>query len=360
MSFQDVVPKHIQAIAPYKSENPAEEVERELGVKVVQLGMNENPFGPSPRAVEALRQYLQKIAPYPDDSGFHLRQKLAASLKISMDEIIISSGSSDILAMAYQALRSADAEVLTGEASFVVYYQLAEITGMPIVRVPMKDYGFDLEAMAERITPKTRLIILANPNNPTGTIVRRKELDRFMKKVPDHALVILDEAYIEYVNDPEYPESLTYMRAGKSVLILRTFSKAYGLAGLRIGYGISNREVIDTLYKVRMAFNTSSVAQVAALATWDDYEHVEKSVTMNRSELEFLYRELSKRGVKYVPSYANFLLVDLGRPGREVSSALLQQGVIVRPAWGCPNAMRVSVGTREQNEKFLAALEKVL
>jgi histidinol-phosphate aminotransferase len=360
VKFQDIVPQHIQAIAPYKSENPAEEVERELGVKVVQLGMNENPLGPSPKAVAAVQQFLQQIAPYPDDSGFHLRQTLSADLDISMDEVIISSGASDILAMAYHALLSPDAEVLTGEASFIVYYQLAEITGTPIVRVPMKDYGFDLEAMAERITPKTRLIVIANPINPTGTIVRRRELDTFMKKLPDHALVILDEAYIEYVNDPEYPESLSYMRDGKSVLVLRTFSKAYGLAGLRIGYGISSREVIDTLYKVRMAFNTSSVAQVAALAAWDDHEHVEKSVRMNRLELEFLYRELSKRGVKYVPSFANFLLVDLGRPGREVSSALLKQGVIVRPAWGCPNAMRVSVGTHEQNEKFLAALEKVL
>jgi histidinol-phosphate aminotransferase len=262
--------------------------------------------------------------------------------------------------MAYHALFSPGAEVLTGEASFVVYYQLAEITGMPMVRVPMKDYRFDLEAMAERVTAKTRLIVIANPNNPTGTIVRKTELDGFMKRVPDHALVILDEAYIDYVNDTGYPDSLSYMRDGKSVLILRTFSKAYGLAGLRIGYGISSREIIDTLYKVRMAFNTSSVAQVAALAAWDDHGHVERSVTMNRTELDFLYRELSKRAVKYVPSYANFLLVDLGRPGREVTSALLKEGIIVRPAWGCPNAMRVSVGTREQNEQFLAALEKVL
>jgi histidinol-phosphate aminotransferase len=360
MSFSDIVPRHIHRIPAYKSENPAEELERELGVKVVQLGMNENPFGPSPKAVEAARAYLEHIAPYPDDSGFVLRQRLAEHYGISMDELIISSGSSDILAMAYHAVFAADAEILTGEASFVVYYQLAEMLNMPIVRVPMKEYGFDLEAMASRITPRTRLIVLANPNNPTGTIVRRKQLDDFLKKVPDHVLVILDEAYFEYLSDREYPESLEYVRSGRSVLILRTFSKVFGLAGLRIGYGISTREVIDTLYKVRMAFNTNSVAQVAALAAWDDLEHVRKSIDMNRTELEFLYVELSRLGVRYVPSFANFVLLELGRPAGEVTSALLKEGVIVRPAWGCPTCIRVSVGKHEENRRFLAAMEKLL
>jgi histidinol-phosphate aminotransferase len=360
MSFLDRVPKHIREIPAYKSENPAEELERDLGVKVVQLGMNENPFGPSPKAVEAARRFLDHIAPYPDDSGFFLRQKLAADYRVSMDEILISSGSSDILSLAFHAVFSSDAEVITGESSFVVYYQLAEILGMPIVRVPMKEYAFDLPAMAARVTARTRLIVIANPNNPTGTIVRRRELDAFIKAVPDDVLIVLDEAYFEYVNDPDYPSSLDYIRAGKPVLVLRTFSKAYGLAGLRIGYGIGTRDVIDTLYKVRMAFNTNSVAQVAALAAWDDREHVEKSVRLNRAEQEFLYGRLSELGVKYVPSHTNFVLVDLGRPAREITAGLLKQGVIVRPAWGCPNAMRVSVGTREQNKAFLEALQKVL
>jgi histidinol-phosphate aminotransferase len=360
MSFSDIVSEHIRQIPPYRSENPAEELERDLGVKVVQLGMNENPFGPSPKAVEAARAYMNNVAPYPDDSGFFLRQRLAAHYKVSMDQLMISSGSSDILSMAFHAVLDAGAEVVTGEASFVVYYQLAEILNMPIVRVPMKAYGFDLDAMASRVTPRTRLIILANPNNPTGTIVRRKDLDAFMRKVPDHALVILDEAYFEYVGDNEFPDSLEYMRAGRPVLILRTFSKVFGLAGLRIGYGISTPDVIESLYKVRMAFNTNSVAQVAALAAWDDHEHVRKSVELNRAGLEFLYSGLKKRGVNYVPSFANFVLVELGRPARDVTRALLKQGVIVRPAWGCPTCMRVSVGTSDQNERFLSALDKVL
>src|SRR5262245_3735671 len=231
---------------------------------------------------------------------------------------------------------------------------------VPIVRAPMRDYGFDLQEMASRITPRTRLIVLANPNNPTGTIIHRKELDEFMNKVPDHVLVILDEAYFEYVSDIEYPDSLAYVRAGKPVLILRTFSKVFGLAGLRIGYGISTREIIDTLYKVRMAFNTNSVAQAAALAAWDDHEHVEKSINLNRAGLEFLYAGLQKRDVRYVPSFANFVLVELGRPGREVAQALLKQGVIVRPAWGCPTCIRVSVGTEDQNQRLLSALDNVL
>src|SRR5262245_42545886 len=360
MSFSDIVPQHIQQIPVYKSENPAEEIERQLGVKVVQLGMNENPFGPSPKAVEAAKAYMHNVAPYPDDSGFFLRQKLAAHYKVSMDELIISPGSSDILAMAYHAVLSSGAEVLTGEASFVVYYQLAEMLNMPIVRVPMKEYAFDLDAMASRVTDKTKLVVLANPNNPTGTMIRGRELDAFMKNIPDKVLVILDEAYFEYVNDSTYPDSLEYVRAGRPVLILRTFSKVFGLAGLRIGYGISTREIVETLYKVRMAFNTNSVAQVAALAAWDDVEHVRTSVQLNRAGLEFLYEGLAQRGLRYVPSFANFVLVELGRPARPITGALLKQGIIVRPAWGCPTCMRVSVGTQDQNQRFLSGLDRVL
>ncbi len=360
MSFSDIVPAHIRRIPVYKSENPAEEIEREIGRKVVQLGMNENPFGPSPKGIAAAQDYLDSVAPYPDDSGYFLRRKLSGHYRVSMDEIIISSGSSDILSMAYHAVLGPGDEVLTGEASFIVYYQLAEMLNLRIVRAPMKNYGFDLDALAACVTPRTRLIVLANPNNPTGTLIVRRDLDRFIRELPDHLMVILDEAYFEYVKDPDYPDSLTYIREGRPVLVLRTFSKVFGLAGLRIGYGIGTREIIETLYKVRMAFNTNTVAQVAALAAWDDHEHVNKSIRLNADQRDFIYRELSKRGLKYVPSFANFVLVDLGRPAREVTAALLNLGVIVRPAWGCPQAMRVSVGTQEQNLAFFEALDKVL
>jgi len=360
MNFSAGLPQHIRNIPAYRSENPAEEIEREVGMKIVQLGMNENPFGPSPKAVEAARAHMAAVAPYPDDSGFFLRQRLSAHFKISMDELIISSGSSDILAMAYHIMMEPGAEVVTGEASFVVYYQLADILNLPKVRVPMKQYAFDLDAMASRITANTRLIVIANPNNPTGTMIRRDSLDAFINKIPDHVLVILDEAYFEYVNDAAYPDSLEYVRAGRPVLVLRTFSKVFGLAGLRIGYGISTREIIETLYKVRMAFNTNTVAQVAALAAWDDHEHVQKSVQLNRAGMQQLYDGLEKMGLTYIPSFANFVLVELGKPAREMTAALLKQGVIVRPAWGCPTCMRVSVGTYDQNERFLSALDHVL
>lgn len=359
--FVDMVPIHIQKIQPYKPGKPVEEVERELGIKAVKLASNENPLGPSPRALEAVRRYLENMERYPDDAGFYLRQKLAAHFKVSMDEVILGSGSSDVLAMAYHSLLRPDSEVLTSEGSFIVYYLLAQGMGVRIVSAPMKEYGFDLAAMADRLSSKTRLVIIANPNNPTGTIVRRKELEAFLARVPDHVLVIMDEAYFEYVGDPDYPNSFDYLRAAQTVLIIRTFSKAYGLAGLRIGYGVSNRDVIDTLNKVRMAFNTGSLAQVAALAAWDDREHVSKSVQTNRAELEFLYGELRKRGVKFVPSHANFIFIDLGKPAADVNDAMLTKGVIIRPmaGWGFPTIIRVSIGTHDQNLKFLSALDSL-
>jgi histidinol-phosphate aminotransferase len=219
----------------------------------------------------------------------------------------------------------------------------------------------DLRAMADRLNPKTRIVIVANPNNPTGTIVRKAELNQFLDKVPEHALVILDEAYFEFVNEPDYPNAFDYFREGRNVVILRTFSKAYGLAGLRIGYAIARQEIIETLHKARMSFNVASLAQAAALAAWDDREHVQRTVENNRQELEFLYRELDARGMRYVPSFANFVMIDMGRPSMDVNAALIQKGVIIRPLapWGLPTMIRVSIGTHEQNVKFLKAFDQL-
>jgi histidinol-phosphate aminotransferase len=338
MSFSDFVPANIQAIQPYKPGKPLEEVERELGIKAVKMASNENPLGPSSKALESVRHYLEHIELYPDDTGYYLRQKLASRLSVSMDEIILGSGSSDILAMAFNSMLTNDTEVLTSEGSFIVYYLLGQAKGCAMVRTPMREFGFDLKAMLDRVTPKTRLVIIANPNNPTGTIVRRRELEEFLGKMPEHALVIMDEAYFEYVGDADYPDSFKYFREGKNVLIIRTFSKAYGLAGLRIGYGIARSEIIDTLQKVRMAFNTGSLGQVAALAALDDQAHVQRTVESNRREMEFLYRA-----------------------SKDVDAAMLKQGVIIRPmaGWGFPTMIRVSIGTHEQNEKFLRALDTV-
>ncbi len=283
MSFLDFVPKNIQDIQPYKPGKPLEEVERELGVQAIKLASNENPLGPSPKALEAVRHYLEHIELYPDDTGYYLRQKLAERLKVGMDEIILGAGSSDILAMAFHALLTPDTELLTSEGSFIVYYLLGQMKGCRMVCTPMRDFTYDLHAMAERLSPQTRIVLIANPNNPTGTIVRRKQVSEFLKKVPESALVILDEAYFEFVGDPEYPDSMEYFREGKNVLTIRTFSKAYGLAGLRIGYGVARTEIVETLQKVRMAFNTGSLGQVAAMAALNDQAHVQRTVESNHS-----------------------------------------------------------------------------
>ncbi len=360
MNFLDMVPKHIRDIQPYKAARPIEDVELELGIRVAKLEANENPFGPSPKAVEAMRRFLENVERYPDDTGYHLRQKLAQRFNVSMDEIMLGAGSNDIFAMAFHAVLAPDSEVLTSEGSFIVYYILAQGAGIRMVCTPVKDFGFDLSAMAERITPKTRLICIANPNNPTGTIVRRGELREFMKKVPGHALVIMDEAYFEYVDDAEFPDSFEYLREGRPILITRTFSKAYGLAGLRIGYGFAPAPIIETLHKVRMAFNVSSIAQVAAEAACEDREHVARTVNSNRSELGFLYRELDARRARYVPSCANFVLIEVGNRAKELEDAMLKKGVMVRSmgAWGFPAMIRVSVGTHEQNEAFLKVFDE--
>jgi len=361
MKFSDSVPRNIHAIQPYKPGKPIEEVERELGIKAIKLASNENPHGPSPKAIEAIRRYLEHVELYPDDTGYYLRKRLAERFNVGMDEIILGSGSSDILAMAFHAMLTTDTEVLTSEGSFIVYYLLGQTKGCRMISTPMREFGYDLKAMAAGLSDRTRLVIIANPNNPTGTIVTSRQLDEFMAKVPDHALVILDEAYFEYVNNAEYPDSFRYFREGKNVVVLRTFSKAYGLAGLRIGYGIAKPEIIDTLQKVRLAFNTGSLGQVAALAALDDEPHVRKTVESNRAEIEFLNRELSARGVKYVPTSSNFIFMDLAKPARELDAAMLKRGVIIRPmaGWGFPTMIRMSIGTHEQNRKFLEALDQV-
>ncbi len=360
-AFSNMLPEYIRKIQPYKPIKPVDEVERELGIDIDRLAANENPMGPSPKALDAMRLHMSEAHRYPDDTGLALRLRLAEHFGVSMESIIVSSGSSDILALTYHSTLTREAEVLTSEGSFIVYYQLAESMGVPIVSTPLKDFGFDLQAMAERVNSKTRLIMISNPNNPTGSMVRRRELETFFKRVPDHVLVVMDEAYFEYVDDGEYPDTLAYLREGRQVLIARTFSKAYGLAGLRIGYAIGSPEVIEALYKVRMSFNIAGIAQTAALAAWDDHEHVKKSVNNNRTEMQFLSCELSKRGLKHPRSFANFILIDLGKPALEVYADLLKHGVAVRPmgAWGFPTMIRATVGTRNQNIRLLNAIDRM-
>lgn len=361
MNFVDVIPEHIRRIQPYKPGKPVEEVERELGITAIKLASNENPLGPSPKAVEAVRAFLEDSGRYPEDTGYYLRRQLAERYGVGMENVIVGAGSSDILAMTTHSLLDHETEVLTSDGSFVLYYLFCQSVGAKLVTVPLNNYTFDLDAMAEAIGPRTRLVLLANPNNPTGTMVGKESVRRFMDKVPEETLVVFDEAYFEYVRDESYPDSFEYLAEGRAVLILRTFSKAYGLAGFRIGYGIGRPDVIECLNKVRPPFNVPSLGQVAAQAAFEDFDHVTRSVEENRRELDFLAREFEARTLPFVPSVANFVLVDVGLPAGDVFDKLLGLGVIVRPMQGAgfPTMVRVSVGTHEENVTFLAALDQI-
>lgn len=357
-SIRDLVPHYIREIDPYAPGKPVEEVERELKIRAVKLASNENPLGPSPLAIEAAQRVLRDANRYPDGGGYYLREKLAARYCVAMEQVLLGLGSSELIDLAARALLNPELEAVTSEGSFPLYYISARATGARLVEAPLREYSFDLDAMAAAVTPKTGVIYLANPNNPTGTLFTADEFDRFFARVPADVLVVLDEAYCDYVERADYSRSIEVARRAPNLLVLRTFSKVYGLAGIRIGYGIGPAELLSELNKLRTPFNTSSVAQAAALAALDDTEHVRRSVESNRAGLKQLASGLAAMGVPFVPSHTNFLLVELGEDTKPVAEELLRRGVIVRPmAWmGFPNAIRVSVGTPEENQKFLAAL----
>ncbi len=361
-SIRDLVPEFIRAIDPYVPGKPIEEVEREIGTLAVKLASNENPLGPSPLAVEAARKALADGNRYPDGGGFYLRHKLANRLGVDPDNIILGNGTTELIELVARALLHPGEVGITSEGSFPVYYIAIRGTGGELVAVPLRDYVFDLQTIAARATSlRAKLIFIANPNNPTGTMFTADAFDAFLARVPDECLVALDEAYFEYVERADYSRSLDLVRRGRNLLALRTFSKVYGLAGLRIGYGIGPADLLVEVNKLRSPFNTSSVAQAAALAALDDAEHVRRSVQSNRAGLAQLAQGLKELGIKFVPSVANFLLVEVGSDAPQVTAELLKLGVIVRPmAWmGFPGALRVTVGTEDENEKFLRAIAQV-
>jgi histidinol-phosphate aminotransferase len=359
--IRELVPEYIRELAPYVPGKPIEEVERELKTTAIKLASNENPLGPSPLAITAARKALADSNRYPDGSGFCLREALARKHAIPAANIILGGGSTELIDLsARMVLRPADCGV-TSYGSFPLYHIAIRATGARFVEVPHRDYHFDLDAMAESLPPETKLVFLANPNNPTGTMFTAADLDKFLAAIPEHVLVVLDEAYCDYVDHPNYSRSIGLVRGGRNMIVLRTFSKVYGLAGLRIGYGIGPAELLDEMNKIRGPFNTSNVAQAAALAAIDDTEHVRRSIESNRAGLEQLSRGLKELGVKFVPSSANFLLVEFGFETEPLSEELLKRGVIVRPMrWmGFPNCVRVSVGTHAENEQFLHALAEL-
>jgi histidinol-phosphate aminotransferase len=362
MKSVEHVPEYIRSLIPYEPGKPIEEVEREYGIaNSVKLASNENPLGPSPKALAALRAKLDQLHLYPDGDCFYLKAGLAKKLGVAPETLIFGNGSNEIIELAARTFMRAGDEAVMAAQAFVVYQLIVQAVGGKSKQVALRDYTHDLDAIAAAISPQTRLVFLANPNNPTGTIFRREEWERFLAKVSLDVLLIVDEAYFEYVQDSNYPDSLKYHQDGRAILTLRTFSKLYGLAGLRIGYGVAPKELIAMMQRVRQPFNVNAPAQWAALAALDDAEHVQRSLAVNRQGLAFLRGEFEKLGLAYVPSQGNFILVRVGK-GQEVFEQLLSQGVIVRPMGGYkfPEHVRVTVGTMEENRKFIAALQKVI
>ena len=360
-SIYDILPPWSTRIRPYPPGKPIEEVERELGRTAIKLASNENPLGPSPKAQEAIKQFVGRLHFYPDGSGYYLRKKLAEIQELGMDQIILGAGSTDLIELVAKTFLTGGDEAITSESAFYMYRLAIEDMGAALVQVPMRDLTFDLPAIAHAVSQRTKVIYLGNPNNPTGTIFTAEELGRFFEAIPSRILVVLDEAYYEYARRPGYPRSVDYVRAGKNILVLRTFSKVHGLAGIRLGYGMAHQGIIECLHRIRSPFNASSVAQVAGMAALDDHEHVAHSVESNRREMKFLMEELTLLGVHYTPSFGNFLLVDTGRDCEEDFIRLLHEGVIVRPMklYGFPTSLRVTVGQHEENEMFLEALQRV-
>ena len=337
-------------------------MERDLGIEgSIKLASNENPLGPSPRAIEAIEGALKGIHRYPDGGGYYLRRRLAEFYGLGMDSIILGNGSNEIIELVVRTFLRPGEAILTAHPTFLVYGLIVQAAGGRAITVPLKDMAYDLEAMARMLRDGVRIVFIANPNNPTGTIVKRDELDHFVDLIPEETILVLDEAYHEYVVDPDYPDGLEYLERGKKILVLRTFSKIYGLAGLRVGYGMGDGELIDGMNRVRQPFNVNSLAQAGALAAIDDREHLKRSVENNRRGLEFLYREMDALGLPYIPTQTNFLLIKVG-DGDGVYRALLKRGVIVRSmdSYGLGEYIRVTVGLPEENERFVEALKEII
>lgn len=357
-------PDYIRRLAVYVPGKPIEEVQRELGVRdIVKLASNENPLGTSPKALAAIRAALPDLNRYPDGSGFKLRKALAAKLEVDVDQLILGNGSCELIEMLARAYLADGDEAVISQQSFVMY-ELAvnQVNGRAIAVPCAPGRRHDLAGMAKAVGDRTKLVYIANPCNPTGTYVTRKELDAYFAVVGDRVLTVLDQAYQEYVDRDDYPDGLEDLKRGRNVIVLRTFSKIYGLAGIRIGYGVASPEVIATLNRVRSPFNTSSLAQAAALAALDDDEWALASRHHNLRELAFLQEELSRRGIRFTPAVTNFVLIEFDRNVQELFLEFQKRGVIIRPVGGpgLTNCARVSVGKREENTRFLEALDALV
>ncbi|HEY2458522.1 MAG TPA: histidinol-phosphate transaminase [Candidatus Acidoferrum sp.] len=361
-TLEELIPDYIQGLPAYVPGKPIEEVEQDLKIHAVKLASNENPLGPSPKAMEAARRALGEANWYPDGGNKRLREVLATRCNVRPEEIFVGLGSSEIIDLASRVLLRPGSEGITSEGSFALFSIAIRASGGKLILTAMRDFTFDLDAIAYAVTPHTRIIYIANPNNPTGTAFGAAEFDKFLKKVPGDVLIVYDEAYREYAQRTDLPNALELFKQYNNILTLRTFSKVYGLAGLRIGYGIGHPTLVAEMNKLRTPFNVTSVGQAAALAALDDREHVARSTEMNRIERQRLFDELCTLGLAPVSSETNFLFVPIGAHAKVFCDELLQEGVIVRPmAWmGFPEAIRISVGSPAENTKLLLAIAAVL
>ena len=349
----------IAALVPYVPGKPIEELERELGIpRAIKLASNENPLGPAPKSLAVLNEVGPLLHRYPDGGAHKLRAALADRFKLTPDRVVLGNGSDEILGLLARAFLSPGDHAVMADTTFVIYNMEVTAAHGVAVTVPLKAWRHDLNAMADAITPATRLVFICNPNNPTGTMVTAHEVETFMARLPPDAIAVFDEAYFEYVRDQRFPDSLAYVRANRNIVVLRTFSKIYGLAGLRIGYGLTTPEIAGYLNRVRPPFNANSVAQRAALAALDDDDHVARSRALNQAEMAIVRAGLVALGLDPAPSETNFLFFDVRRDGRQVFDALLRHGVIVRHIEG--SMLRVTIGLPEENRAFLAALKTVL
>ncbi|GAA5217969.1 histidinol-phosphate transaminase [Corallincola platygyrae] len=353
----------IRGLHPYQAGKPVSEVERELGItEAVKLASNENPLGISDKVKAAIAEEALEIARYPDSNGFYLKEALADKLNAKPAQITLGNGSNDVLELIARTFVSAEDEVMFAEHAFVVYPLVTQAIGATPVAVPAKNYGHDLDAMAAAITDKTRMIFIANPNNPTGTFLSADAIYGFLNKVPEQVVVVLDEAYYEYVSDEERADSIAWLSEFPNLIVTRTFSKAYGLAGLRVGYSVSSEQMAGLFNRVRQPFNVNSLALKAAEVALADDDFLARSVSLNSEGMQQLASFFERSGLSFIPSWGNFITFDTERNGAEVYELLLKEGVIVRPigGYGLPSHLRVSIGTQSENQKFIEALTKVL
>jgi histidinol-phosphate aminotransferase len=360
--MEELVRKNILNIKPYVAGKPIEEIRRQLGLKeIIKLASNENPLGPSPKAIEAIKKNLSKANRYPDSQGYYLKKKLGRYLNVRPANIILGNGSDELIDIIIKTFVKEDENIITADATFLEYEIISRTNDRRIITVPLRYFKYDLEAIKKKIDKNTKLIFISNPNNPTGTYVTKYEFQDFIRGLPENVLVVMDEAYDAFIDVDDFPPGLNYIK-NKNVIVLKTFSKAYGLAGLRIGYAVGDAELISYMEKARQPFNVNSLAQAGAAAALDDRKFLDKTRKTVLAGKDYLYDCLTQLGVVYVPTVANFILIDTGRDGVGVFRIMLRYGVIVRDMaqYGLKNFIRVTIGTKRENERFIKVFRKVL